>query len=69
LQALEIIKKRLSFGPSIVARSARARDAGKSIKPTYVLIVSSKNDINNLIQFLDREEVQLAGHKFSQYSD
>lgn len=69
LQALEIIKKRLSFGPSIVARSPRARDTGKYIKPTYVLIVSSKNDINNLIRFLDEGQVQLAGHKFSQYID
>lgn len=70
LQALDIIKKRLSFGPKIVARSPRARDVGKNIKPTYVLIVSSNNDINNLIQFLDSEHVvSLAGHKLIQYND
>lgn len=70
LQALDIIKKRLSFSPKIVARSPRARDVGKNIKPTYVLIVSSKNDIDNLIQFLDSEQVvSLAGHKLMQYND
>ena len=70
LQALYIIKQRLSFSPNIVARSPRARDVGKDIKPTYVLIVSSKNDIENLIQFLDSEQVApLAGHKLMQYKD
>lgn len=70
LQSLDIIKKRLDFNPSIVARSARERDVGKNIKPTYVLIVSSKKDLGNLIEFLDSEHVvQLAGHKLIQYRE
>lgn len=70
LQALDIIKKRLSFGPQIVARAPRARDVGKDIKSTYVLIVSSKKDIESLIEFLDSDKiVPLAGHKLTQYND
>nr|YP_009262038.1 LAGLIDADG endonuclease [Chrysoporthe austroafricana]AMX22113.1 LAGLIDADG endonuclease [Chrysoporthe austroafricana] len=70
LQALEIIKKRLAFSPKIVARSPRARDVGKNIKPTYMLIVSSKKDIESLIELLDCERVvPLAGHKLMQYTE
>lgn len=60
----------MCFGPKIVARSPRARDEGKNIKPTFVLIVSSIKDIVNLIRFLDSEHVvSLAGHKLIQYND
>lgn len=69
-QALEIIKHRLSFGPNVLERSPRSRDIGKEIKTTYILIVSSKKDIENLIMFLDKKEnEQLWGNKYSQYID
>ena len=55
-QALEIIKHRLSFGPNVLERSPRSRDIGKEIKITYILIISSKKDIENLIVFLDNKE-------------
>ena len=55
-QALEIIKHRFSFAPNISQRSPRSRDIGKKIKTTYILIISSKKDINNLIEFLDNKE-------------
>lgn len=68
--ALELIKRRFSFGPNVLERAPRERDIGKThIKPTYVLIVSSKSDINNLIQFLDSNVVSLAGHKLIQYNE
>lgn len=69
--ALELIKSRLSFGPSVTERSPRKRDEGKDyIKQTYVLIVSSKNDIKNLIAFLDNENnMQLQGYKLIQYQE
>lgn len=68
--ALELIKRRFSFGPNVLERAPRKRDIGKDhIKPTYVLIVSSKSDVNNLIKFLDSNEVPLAGHKLMQYNE
>lgn len=67
-QALEIIKHRFSFTPNISQRSPRSRDIGKKIKTTYILIISSKKDINNLIEFLDnKENVELQGYKKLQY--
>ena len=54
----------------MLERAPRERDIGKDhIKSTYVLIVSSKSDINNLIQFLDNNVVSLAGHKLMQYNE
>jgi hypothetical protein len=69
--ALELIRQRLSFGPSVTARSPRERDEGKDyIKQTYVLIVSSKKDIKSLMEFLDNaDNMQLQGNKLSQYRD
>lgn len=68
--ALELIKGRFSFGPNVLKRAPRVRDIGKNhIKTTYVLIVSSKSDVNNLIQFLDSNAVSLAGHKLIQYNE
>ena len=67
-QALEIIKHRLSFGPNVLERSPRSRDIGKEIKTTYILIISSKKDIENLIVFLDnKENAKLQGNKYIQY--
>ena len=68
--ALEVLKHRLSFGPNVIERAARARDKGKEIKTTYMLNVSSKKDINNLIMFLDNNDnIPLQGHKFIQYNE
>lgn len=68
--ALELIKRRFSFGPNVLERAPRERDIGKDhIKSTYTLIVSSKSDVNNLIQFLDSNVVSLAGHKLIQYNE
>jgi len=68
--ALEVIKHRLRFGPSIIERALRARDRGKEIKTTYMLNISSKKDINNLIMFLDnKDNIPLQGHKYTQYNE
>lgn len=68
--ALELIKRRFSFVPNVLERAPRERDIGKDyIKPTYILNVSSKLDVNNLIQFLDSNVVPLAGHKLTQYNE
>jgi hypothetical protein len=67
-EALEIFKHRFSFGPNVIERAPRSRDIGKKIKTTYILIISSKKDINNLIEFLDnKENAQLQGNKLIQY--
>jgi hypothetical protein len=70
-QALEIIKRRLSFGPNVLERKKnKVSDTGKERKTTYILIVSSKKDIENLIMFLDnKENIQLQGNKYIQYVD
>jgi LAGLIDADG endonuclease len=67
-QALEIIKRRLSFGPNVLERSPRNKDFGKKRKTTYQLIISSKKDIENLIIFLDdKDNIPLQGNKYTQY--
>ena len=67
-EALEIFKHKFSFGPNVIERAPRSRDIGKKIKTTYILIISSKKDINNLIEFLDnKENAQLQGNKLIQY--
>jgi hypothetical protein len=69
-QALEIIKRRLSFGPNVLERSPRNRDFGKERKITYQLIISSKKDIENLIMFLDnKDNIPLQGNKYKQYNE
>lgn len=66
--ALEIIKRRLSFGPSVLKRSPRYQDSGKERKTTYLLNISSKKDIENLIMFLDNKyNIPLQGNKYTQY--
>lgn len=68
-QALEIIKRRLSFGPNVLKRSPRNQDSGKERKTTYLLIISSKKDIENLIIFLDnKDNIPLQGNKYTQYN-
>ena len=67
--ALDIINKRLCFGPKIRARSPRERDVNKIIKPTFILEISSKNDIKTLIEFLDSNHTaDLQGNKNIQYN-
>ena len=67
---LKLIKSRFSFGPNVLERASRERDKGKNnIKKTYVLIISSKSDINSLIKFLDSNIIKLAGYKLEQYNE
>lgn len=69
-QALELIKKRLSFGPNVLERSKRDRDIGKLRKITYQLNISSKKDLNSLTILLDNpENTPLQGNKYIQYVD
>lgn len=71
--ALEIIKKRLSFGLNVVKRSQIGRDIGKITKEMFQLDmfkldISSKKYIENLIMFLDDENnMPLQGYKYIQY--
>lgn len=68
--SLDIIKRVLLFGPNVYERSPRERDKDKTRKTTYRLIVSSKNDIANLIVFLDdKTNMRLQGNKYVQYSE
>ncbi len=68
--ALEIIKKRLYFGPNVLKRSERARDIGKIRKEMFQLFISSKKDIENLIMFLDdKNNIPLQGYKNIQYNE
>lgn len=68
--ALEIIKKRLYFGPNVLKRSQRVRDIGKIRKDMYQLFISSEKDIKNLIMFLDdKNNMPLQGYKNIQYSE
>lgn len=66
---LELIKKRLGFGPSIISRSPRARDKDSPKKQTYQLFISSKKDIKTLMNFLDTNFEGLKGHKLLQYNE
>lgn len=67
-QALEIIKRRLSFGPNVLERSPRLRDIGKPRKTTYQLVITSEKDIGNLVSLLDnKENIPLQGNKYTQY--
>ncbi len=69
--ALDLIKQRFSFGPNVLERSPRVRDENKPhIKKTYMLHISSKKDINNLIEFFDSDNIiKLQGNKLIQYND
>lgn len=67
-QALDLIKNRLCFGPSVLERSLRDRDIGKIRKTTYQLNISSKKDIESLVMLLDNNEnIPLQGNKYIQY--
>lgn len=66
---LELTKKRLGFGPNIIARSPRTRDIENPKKQTYQLFISSKKDIASLVSFLDNTKFEgLKGHKL-QYKE
>lgn len=67
-QALELIKNRLCFGPSVLERSSRKRDISKIRKTTYQLVVSSKKDLESLKMLLDNNDnIPLQGNKYIQY--
>jgi hypothetical protein len=66
--ALELIKTRLSFGPNVSDRSIRTKSTGGERKATYQLAISSKKDINCLVEFLESPSVlPLQGNKYNQY--
>jgi hypothetical protein len=68
--ALDLIKSRLSFGPNVSERSIRSKNTGGDRKATFQLAISSKKDINSLIDFFDSSNViPLQGNKYSQYID
>ncbi len=68
--SLEMIKQRFNFGPNVLERSLRKRDEGKIRKNTYVLHISSKKDIETLINFLDdNSNICLQGYKFILYNE
>lgn len=60
-RVMELIKLRLGFKPSIIVKDRRG-DREKS-KVCYEIRISSRKDINNLIEFLDGEEGSLLGNK------
>jgi hypothetical protein len=69
-EALELIKNRLCFGPNVLERSPRERNEGKKRKITYLLIISSKKDIESLVMLLDNSDnIPLQGNKYIQYVD
>lgn len=67
-QLLDLIKIRLDFGPNVLERSFRSRDLGKERKTIYLLDISSKKDIKQLIMFLDNN-IPLQGYKMEQYNE
>jgi len=69
--ALELIKTRLEFGPKVSERSLRLNSTKDKIrKPTFQLAISSKKDINTLIDFLDNNNnISLQGYKHIEYLD
>ena len=67
--ALNLIKERLCFGPSVHERHPRNKDIDKIRKTTYILEVSSKTDISRFIDFLDNNNTaNLQGNKILQYN-
>jgi len=56
------------LGPNVSNRSKRDRDIGKIRKMTYQLNISSKKDLESLINLLDNNEnIQLQDNKYIQY--
>ena len=65
-EVLNIIKKRLEFNPNVLFRKKRSED----YKDTYFLSISSKNDIKNLISFLENPLLEgLKGYKKLQFKN
>lgn len=68
--SLDLIKSRLDFGPKVSERSLRTKASGETRKPTFMLTISSKKDIKNLIDFIENPlNSPLQGNKFNQYID
>lgn len=64
-KVMELIKQRLGFKTSIIVKDRR-EDRYKS-KVCYEIRISSRNDIENLIGFLEGKEGSLLGNKLEQY--
>lgn len=61
---LELIRKRMQFGPKVNFRAGRQEGR----KDTYVLSISSKKDLESLIQFFSNDQIiSLQGYKKDQY--
>lgn len=61
---LSFIKKRLEFSPNITFRDSRSENR----KPTYVLHISSKKDINTIKEFCSNSKIApLLGKKAEQF--
>lgn len=65
---MDLIKSRLNFGP--YEKTLRSKASGGTRKPTFILTVSSKKDIKNLIDFIDSPlSSPLQGNKLNQYNN
>lgn len=61
-RVIDLIRDRLNIVPKIISRTRDQR------KPTYMLFITSKKDINNTVEFLNRVD-SLVGHKLIQYEE
>jgi len=65
-EVLIYIRNRLNFSPKVSLRKRRKINR----KDTYSLYISSKKDISNLVNFINRTDiVKLKGKKYEQYRD
>jgi hypothetical protein len=61
---LELIRKRMQFGPKVNFRAGRQEGR----KDTYILYISSKKDLESLIKFFSNDQIiPLQGYKKEQY--
>jgi len=60
-KVIELIKEKLKISPQIIIKNRPNR------KTTYEIRISSKKDIANLIELIDRQEIPLLGNKLNQY--
>jgi len=68
--ALELIKYRLSISSNVVNRAKRLIGSGGHRKDTYILYISSKENISSLIKLCSNSLFnKLEGNKLKQFSD
>ena len=68
--ALELIKYRLSISSNVVNRAKRLIGSGGYRKDTYILYISSKENISSLIKLCSNSLLnKLEGNKLKQFSD